>query len=174
MKTAWEDMGKSVTAGVAYQKASSAPYIEGYRDGVTQMKPYLQDNPGKWAEEYFKLLGVNYSKSQWSEDLKPFLQAMIENAIAGKVDPAIMNEIQQQAAKENQEILKTLVNTLDTIVLLVDGIAAALTAYALNKSLQQLALDPEAQRLIGGQLGGSQSQAWNSLTARGKAGGLCW
>jgi hypothetical protein len=226
MKTTWEEMGKSVTAGVDYQKASSALYIEGYRDGVTQMKPYLQDNPGKWAEEYFNwlsdtanlltwqiqvasrqfdnvktrmyewyvklqvlapdkdygerfmtiaysaLLGVNYSKSKWSEDLKPFLQALIENAIAGKVDQSVMDQVQRQAAKENQEILKTLVTTLDTIVLLVDGIAAALTSYGLNKSLQQLALDPEAQRLIGQQLGGAQFEAWSSLTTGGKAGGL--
>src|SRR5260370_12491317 len=48
---------------------------------------------------YAALLGVNYSKSQWSDDLKPFLQALIENAIAGKVDPAVMDQIQQQAAK---------------------------------------------------------------------------
>jgi hypothetical protein len=96
---------------------------------------------------------------------------MIENAIAGKVDQSVMDQLQQQAAKENQEILKTLVTTADTAVLLADGIAAALTSLSL-RNLQQLAMDPEAQRLIGGHLGGSQSRAWSSLTAGGKAGGL--
>lgn len=226
MKTAWEDMGKSQTAGVAYQEASNALYIQGYRDGVAQMKAYLEDNPEKWAEEYFNwltetanlltwqiqvaskefnnvktrmyewyvklqvlapdkdygqrfttiaysaLLGVNYSKSQWSDDLKPFLQAIIENAIAGKVDPTIMDQLQQQAAKENQEILSTLVTTADQIALLVDGIAAALTAYRLKENLQRLAQDPEAQRLIGQQLGGAQYEAWSALSAKGKIGGL--
>jgi len=121
---------------------------------------------------YSALLGVTYSKALWADDLKPFLQALIENAIAGKVDPAVMDQIQQQAAKENQEILKTLVTTADQIALLVDAIAAALTAYTLKKSLQQLALDPEAQRLIGQQLAGPQYQAWSALTAKGKIGGL--
>ncbi len=226
MKTAWEDMGKSQTVGVAYQEASSALYIQGYRDGVAQMQPYLQDNPEKWAEEYFNwlsdsanlltwqiqvaskefdnvktrmyewyvklqvlapdkdygqrfttiayaaLLGVNYSKSQWSDDLKPFLQALIENAIAGKVDPSVMDQIQQQAAKENQELLATLITTADQIALLVDGIAAGLTAYRLKAKLQQLALDPEAQALIGQQLAGPQYEAWSALSAKGKLGGL--
>ncbi len=226
MKTAWENMGKSDTLGPAYQKVSNDLYIQGYRDGVSQMQPYLDDDPEKWAAGYFgwlsdtanlltwqiqvaskefdnvktrmyewfvklqvlapdkdygqrfmtiayaALLGVNYSKSQWSDDLKPFLQALIENAIAGKVDPATMDEIQRQAALENQELLKTLVTTTDQIVLLVDGIAAALTAYALKKSLQQLALDPAAQHLIGQQLAGPQYEAWNQLTTKGKIGGL--
>lgn len=226
MATAWEDMGKSDTAGVAYQEAASALYIQGYRDGVAQMQPYLQNNPEQWAEDYFKwlsdtanlltwqiqvaskefdnvktrmyewyvklqvlapdkdygkrfttiaysaLLGVNYSKAQWADDLKPFLQALIENAIAGKVDPTIMDALQQQAAKENQDILSTLVTTADQIALLVDGIATALTAYQLKKSLQQMAIDPEAQRLIGQQLGGTQYQAWSALSGKGKLGGL--
>lgn len=226
MKAVWEGMGKSDTAGIAYQEASNALYIEGFRDGVTLMQPYLNDNPEKWAETYFNwltetanlltwqiqvaskqfdnvktriyewyvklqvlapdkdygerfttiayaaLLGVSYSRSQWSDDLKPYLTAMIENAIAGKVDPKIMDEVQQQAAKANQEILQTLVTTADQIALLVDGIAAALTAYSLKKSLQQLALDPAAQALIGQQLAGAQYQAWSSLTAKGKIGGL--
>ena len=229
METAWEDMGKNVKTGVAYQKASSALYIEGFRDGVPQMKSYLEDNPGRWAEEYFNwlsdtanlltwqiqvaskqfknvdtrmyewyvklqvlapdknygerfmtiayaaLLGVNYTKARWSEDLKPFLQATIKNAMDGPIDKSgIMDQFQQQAAKENQEILKTLVTTVDTAVLLADGIAAALTALSLKNrmSLQQLAMDPAAQRLIGENLRGSQFKAWSKLSARGKAGGL--
>jgi len=226
MKQAWEGMGKSDTVGITYQSVANDLYIQGYKDGVTQMKPYLEDDPEKWAERYFAwltdtanlltwqiqvaskefdnvktrmyewyvklqilapdkdygqrfttiaysaLLGVNYSKSQWSEDLKPYLQALIESAIAGKVDPSIMDEVQRRAAEENQEILKTLVSTSDQIALLVDGIASALTAYQLKKGLQQLAQDPEAQRLIGQQLGGAQYEAWNQLTAKGKVGGL--
>src|SRR5260370_14492028 len=124
--------------------------MEGSKIGVAMILPYLNDKPGKWADEYFNcltdtanlltwqiqvaskefdnvktrmyewyvklqvlapdkdygqrfmtiayaaLLGVNYSKSQWSDDLKPFLQALIENAIAGKVDPAVMDQIQHQ------------------------------------------------------------------------------
>jgi hypothetical protein len=225
MKTVWTDMGKSETEGVRYQEASSALYLEGYRDGVTAIRPYLDGDREKWAEDYFKwltddanlltwqiqiaskqfdnvktrmyewyvklqvlapekdygrrmttiayaaLLGVNYSKSQWSDDLKPFLQALIENAIAGKVDPTIMDKIQRQAAAENQELLKTLVTTTDSIVLLVDGIAAALSNYQ-RKSLQQLAQDPEAQSLIGRQLQGNQYEAWNQLSRSGKLKGL--
>lgn len=225
MKNVWTDMGKSETEGVRYQEASSALYLEGYRDGVTAIRPYLDGNRLKWAEDYFKwltddanlltwqiqvaskqfdnvktrmyewyvklqvlapekdygqrmttiayaaLLGVNYSKSQWSDDLKPFLQALIENAIAGKVDPTVMDKLQQQAAAENQELLKTLITTTDSIVLLVDGIAAALSNYQ-RQSLQQLAGNPEAQRLIGQQLGGSQYEAWNQLTKSGKVKGL--
>jgi hypothetical protein len=226
MGTAWESMGKSTTTGVDYQEVSSALYIEGYRDGVHLMRPYLEDNPEKWAADYFAwltdsanlltwqiqvaskqfdnvktrmyewyvklqvlapdkdygkkfltvaygaLLGVNYSKSQWSDDLKPFLQALIENAIKGKVDPTIMDQLQQQAALENQELLKTLVTTTDTIVQLVDAIAAALTAYQLKKNLQQLAQDPQAAALIGQQLQGAQFEAWSSLTAKGKIFGV--
>lgn len=225
MKTVWTDMGKSETEGVRYQEASSALYLEGYRDGVAAMRPYLDGDRLKWAEDYFKwltddanlltwqiqvaskqfdnvktrmyewyvklqvlapekdygqrmttiayaaLLGVNYSKSQWSDDLKPFLQALIENAIAGKVDPSVMDKLQQQAAAENQELLKTLITTTDSIVLLVDGIAAALSSYQ-RQSLQQLAGNPEAQRLIGRQLQGNQYEAWNQLTRSGKVKGL--
>jgi hypothetical protein len=226
MKTAWENMGKSDTLGLTYQTVSNDLYIQGYRDGVSQMKAYLEDHPEKWAEGYFgwltdsanlltwqiqvaskefsnvktrmyewyvklqvlapdkdygkrfmtiaysALLGVNYSKSQWSDDIKPFLQALIENAIAGKVDPTLMDEIQKQAVAANQEILKTLVTTADQIALLVDGIAAALTAYQLKNSLQQLAQDPAAQHLIGQQLAGAQYEAWSNLTAKGKVGGM--
>ncbi|QTD96115.1 hypothetical protein [Streptomyces cyanogenus] len=226
MQTVWQDMGKSQTAGLAYQEASNALYIQGYRDGVPQMQAYLQDDPEKWALDYFNwlsddanlltwqiqvaskefdnvksrmyewyvklqvlapdkdygqrfmtiayaaLLGVTYSKSRWSDDLKPYLQALIENAIAGKVDPTIMDEVQQQAAKENQELMSTLVTTADQIALLVDGIAAAMSAYQLNKPLQQLAQDPQAQALIGQQLQGAQYEAWSDLTTKGKVGGL--
>lgn len=226
MQSAWQNMGKSTTSGLSYQEASNALYIQGYRDGVPQMQPYLQDNPEQWAEDYFNwlsddanlltwqiqvaskefdnvkprmyewyvklqvlapdkdygkqfttiayaaLLGVNYSKSQWSDDLKPFLQSLIENAVAGKVDPSVMDQVQQQAAAENQELLRTLVTTQDEIVLLVDGIAAALTAYKLRKSLQQIALDTDAQAQIGQQLAGSQFQAWSALSGQGKLGGL--
>src|SRR5260370_38878348 len=52
---------------------------------------------------YAALLGVNYSKSQWSDDLKPFLQDLIEHAIAGKLEPTVMDRIQQQAAKQRQK-----------------------------------------------------------------------
>lgn len=226
MQTVWKDMGKGQTEGVRYQEASNALYIQGYRDGVPAMQPYLENNPEKWAEDYFNwltddanlltwqiqvaskqfdnvktrmyewyvklqvlapdkdygqrmttiayaaLLGVNYSKSQWSDDLKPFLQALIENAVAGKVDPTIMDQLQQQAAKENQELLKTLVTTSDSIVQLVDAIAAGLSAYQLKKSLQQLAEDPAAQRAIGQELQGSQYEAWNALSNAGKIKGL--
>ena len=226
METAWKDMGKSDTLGVTYQTVSNDLYIQGYREGVKQMQPYLEDNPEKWAEGYYgwltstnnlltwqiqvaskefdnvktrmyewyvklqvlapdkdygkrfmtiaysALLGVNYSKAGWDNDLKPFLQALIENALSGKVDPAVMDQLQQQAAKENQELLKQLITTTDQIIDLVDGIAAALTAYQLKKSLQQLAGDPEAQRLIQQQLTGPQYEAWSQLTAKGKIGGI--
>lgn len=226
MTQAWQDMGKSTTLGPAYQEISNDLYIQGYRDGVSQMKPYLEDDPERWAADYFAwltdtanlltwqiqvasnqftnvktrmyewyvklqvlapgkdygkrfttiayaaLLGVNYSKSSWSDDLKPYLQALIDNAINGSIDQEFMTDLQKQAAKENQEILKTLITTSDQVALLVDGIAAALTAYQLKKTLQQLARDPEAQALIGRQLGGAQYQAWNQLTAQGKIGGL--
>lgn len=226
MKLAWEDMGKSDTVGVAYQKASNDLYIQGFRDGVPQMKAYLEDDPEAWAERYFAwltdtanlltwqiqvaskefdnvktrmyewyvklqvlapdkdygqrfntiayaaLLGVNYSKSQWSDDLKPYLAALIDNAIAGKVDPAVMDEVQRQAALANQEILKTVVTTADQVVLLVDAIAAAMAASKLKASLQQLAQDPATQALIGQQLQGAQYDAWSALTAKGKVGGV--
>ncbi|MGW4062634.1 hypothetical protein ACWEGE_30435 [Amycolatopsis sp. NPDC004747] len=225
MKNVWTDMGKSETEGVRYQEASSALYLEGYRDGVKAMRPYLDHDAEKWAADYFAwltddanlltwqiqvaskqfdnvktrmyewyvklqvlapkkdygqrmvtiayaaLLGVNYSKSQWSDDLKPFLQALIENAIAGKVDPTVMDKLQQQTAKENQELLKTLITTTDSILHLVNGIAAALSAYQ-RKSLQQLATDPEVQHLIGQQLQGKQYEAWNQLSKSGKVKGL--
>ena len=226
MKVAWEDMGKSQTSGLAYQDVANALYIQGYRDGVAQMQPYLQNNPEQWAEKYFNwlsdsanlltwqiqiaskefdnvktrmyewyvklqvlapnkdfgkkfttiaysaLLGVTYSKAQWSDDLKPFLKALIENAIAGKVDPKVMDQVQQQAAEANKEILSTLVTTADQISLLVDAIATALTAYKLKVTLQQAAQNPAAQALIGQQLAGPQYQAWQNLTAKGKIGGL--
>ncbi|HET9874124.1 MAG TPA: hypothetical protein VFP89_16200 [Propionibacteriaceae bacterium] len=226
MNTSWQGMGKSDTVGITYQEVSNDLYIQGYRDGVPQIKPYLADNPEKWAKDYFDwltdtanlqtwqiqvaskqfdnvktrmyewyvklqvlapdqdygqrmttiaysaLLGVSYTKSRWSDDLKPYLQAVIENAISGKPDPAVMDQLQQQAAKENQEILKTLVTTADQAAMLVDGIAAALTAYQLKNSLQQLAQDGAAQALIGQQLAGAQYEAWSSLTAKGKIGGV--
>ncbi len=209
MKNAWQNMGKSETVGLSYQKVSNDLYIQGYRDGVSQMKPYLEDNPEQWAEGYYgwltdtanlltwqiqvaskefdnvktrmyewyvklqilapdkdygqkfmtiaysALLGVNYSRSKWSDDIKPFLAALIENAIAGKIDPDIMDEVQRQAALENIELLKTLITTADQIALLVDAIAAALTAYALKNTLQQLAHDPEAIELIARQARGA-------------------
>ena len=226
LKAAWEALGKSDTSGVAYQEVSNALYIQGYRDGVPQMQPYLSDDAESWAKRYYDwltdtrnlltwqiqvaskefdnvktrmyewyvklqvlapakdygqqftpiaysaLLGVNYSKSQWSEDLKPFLQALIENAIAGKVDPSVMDDVQRRAFEENRELLATLIGTEDELTLLVDGIAAAMTAYELKKTLQQLARDPAAQAAIGQQLGGRQYQAWQSLTAKGKVAGV--
>lgn len=226
MKTAWEGMGKTQAAGLSYQAVSNDLYIQGYRDGVSQMRPYLDDNPEKWAEGYFgwltdsanlltwqiqvaskefnnvkarmyewyvklqvlapdkdygqrfmsvaytALVGVNYTRSQWSDDLKPFLQALIENAISGKVDPSVMDELQRKAAEENQKLVAELVSTADQIVLLVDAIANALTAYQLKGSLQRLALDPEAQHLIGLELSGAQYEAWSSLSGKGKIGGV--
>ncbi|HEY9292119.1 MAG TPA: hypothetical protein VIP98_12630 [Microlunatus sp.] len=121
---------------------------------------------------YAALLGVNYAKSQWSEDLKPYLQAVIENAILGKVDPAVMDQVQQQAAKENQELLETVITTTDQIMLLVDAISAALTANALKQSLQQAARNPQLQALIGQNLPAAQQQAWNQLTGKQKVGGV--
>lgn len=226
METAWTQLGKDPKTAEGYQAATSKMYIQGYRDGVPQMKPYLEDDPEKWAKAYFDwlsddanlltwqiqvasgqfenvktriyewyvklqvlaptkdygerftsiayaaLLGVAFSRSGWSNDLKPYLEAMIENAIKGQIDPKLMTEVQQQAAKANQELLSSLVTTADNIALLVDGIAAGLTSYASTKRLQQLALDPEAQRLIGQNLQGSQFKAWGELTAKGKVGGI--
>lgn len=37
----WTNMGKSDKVGPAYQKMSSELYIQGYRGGVAQMRPYL-------------------------------------------------------------------------------------------------------------------------------------
>jgi len=224
MNIAWDNMGKSDTTSVEYQKASSALYTQGFRDGVTQIQPYLQNNPEKWAEDYFNwltdsanlltwqiqvaskqfdnvktrmydwyvklevlapnkdyatrfqaiayaaLLGVNYTKAKWSEDLKPFLLALIQNAIAGKVDSSVMDEVQKQAVRANQEILGKLVSTFDHMVLLVDGIAVALTSHGAGKTLQQLAVDPTTQSLIGKQLKGQQLITWNALSEGGKLG----
>jgi hypothetical protein len=226
MKETWTNMGKSDTAGLSYQRVANELYIQGYKDGVAQMAPYLADTQGDWAKRYFEwlsdtanlltwqiqvaskqfdnvktrmyewyvklqvlapkadygdrfttiayaaLLGVNYSKSQWSEDLRPLLAALIQSAIAGKVDDATMTEVQRQAALENQEILKGLVTTADQAVLLADAIASALTAYQLKKGLQQLALDPALLPLIGQNLQGPQYEAWSQLSAKGKAGGM--
>lgn len=121
---------------------------------------------------YAALLGVNYAKSQWSDDLKPYLQAVIENAILGKVDPALMDQIQQEAAKQNQELLETVITTTDQIMLLVDAIAAALTANTLKQSLQQAARNPQMQALIGQNLPAAQQKAWGELTAKQKVGGV--
>ena len=233
MKQSWKSLGDTKGGdkdeSLAYQEASNALYIEGYRDGVPEMQPYLQDNPKKWAADYFAwlsdeanlltwsiqvaskmfdnvrqrmyewyvklqvldpdgnygqrfmtiayaaLLGVNYSKSRWSDDLKPFLTSLIEQAIAGKVDPTLMDQIQQQAALENQELLKTLITTTDSIHNLVDGIAAAITEYQLkkgNQPLSRIAQDPELQGMIGQRLDGQQYKAWGELSRKGKVGGV--
>jgi len=121
---------------------------------------------------YAALLGVNYTKAQWSDDLKPFLVALIQNAIAGKVDPAVMDQVQQQAALENQELLKTLITTMDQVALLADGIAAAMNAYARKTTLQVAAMDPELARLVGLHIQGDQYKVWNQLTASGRVFGV--
>ncbi|MEK6423461.1 MAG: hypothetical protein V4801_28065 [Burkholderia gladioli] len=233
MQASWKalgDVGKdNKDESIAYQEASNDLYIEGYRDGVPLMKPFLLDNPKKWAADYFAwltdeanlltwsiqvaskmfdnvrqrmyewyvklqvldpdnnygerfmtiayaaLLGVNYSKSRWSDDLKPFLESLIEQAIAGKVDKEIMDEVQRRAAEANQELLKTLITTTDTIHNLVNGISAGITAWQLKngiRPLSQIAEDPELHALIGQNLEGTQYQAWSDLSRRGKAGGV--
>ncbi|SHG54779.1 hypothetical protein SAMN05443575_2223 [Jatrophihabitans endophyticus] len=226
METAWKQLGKDPKTAPAYETATNAMYIQGYRDGVPQMQGYLEDDPEGWASRYFDwlsddanlltwqlqvasgqfdnvktriyewyvklqvlapdhdygerftsiayaaLLGVAFSRSTWSDDLKPYLEAMIENAVKGQVDPSIMTEIQQQAAKENQELLQSLVTTADQITLLVDAIAAGLTSYAAKKRLQQLANDPGAQAAIAQHLDGAQFTAWSDLSTRGKLGGV--
>lgn len=229
MKAVWEAMGKDEKIGVQYQEASSALYIAGYHDGVAQMKPYLDDNPERWAEKYFTwltdedrlltwqiqvaskqfdnvktrmyewyvklqalapdkdygqrmttiayaaLIGVNYSKTKWNEDLKPFLTALINNAIAGKVDPKLMDDVQKQAMLENQEIVNTLVTTADSVVLLVDAISNAATAYSIknNKTLQQICMEEDFPLLVFQELEDKKmQQEWGNLTRTGKAGAL--
>jgi hypothetical protein len=83
-----------------------------------------------------------------------------------------MDQIQQQAAKENQEILRMLITTQDELISLVDAIAAALTAYHLKKTLQELATIVDIHEAIGRQLQGRQYQAWSDIKAKGKAGGV--
>jgi hypothetical protein len=49
LEAAWKDMGQSELTGPKYQDVSNALYIDGYRDSVPGMKPYLDDDPEKWA-----------------------------------------------------------------------------------------------------------------------------
>ena len=115
---------------------------------------------------------MNYSKTHWDDDLKPFLVALINNAIAGKVDPKLMDQLQQQAALENQELLKTLITTADQSILLVDAIAAAFNAYTRKTTMQSAVMDPELARLVGLHIQGDQYKAWSALTASGKVFGV--
>jgi hypothetical protein len=207
-------------------------YIQGYRDGVPQMKPYLEDKTRDWGKEYFDwltsdaniltwqiqvasqqfdniktrmyewytklqvlspdkdygqkfltvaysaLIGVSYSKAMWADDIKPFLLALIEQAIAGKVDPSIQTEAQQQAAKELQAALLLLVGTDEKVIQIVDAISAAMTAY-MNKNpgtlLSKAATNDETVQLIGDQLlarDPNAYRAWGELTRGGKAKGI--
>lgn len=227
MKTAWEAMGRSETIAPQYQEVSNDLYLQGYRDAVVGMRPYLDDNPGKWARDYFAwlsddanlltwqiqiasgmfdnvktrmyewyvklqvlapdkdygkqfltiaysaLLGVAYSKARWTEDVAPFLQAVIENAIAGVADPSVVNSVTAQAIEEQKELLLTLVSTTESVVQLANAIAAALSARSLNKILQQAAADTSVHAAIGENLSGAQHKAWSDLTKSGKARGLC-
>jgi hypothetical protein len=229
LRSSWEEMGKTKTEGPSYEEVSNALYIQGYRDGVAAMDPFLKDNPEKWAEDYFNwlsepdriqtwqiqvaskmfdnvrqrmyewyvklqvlapnkdygqrfltiayaaLLGVNYSKSQWSEDLRPFLEATLKNARDGKTDPSIMNDAERHVAEEIQEQIRQLIQIEDQIHSLVLGIADAITVYQNRKGarpLTQLASDGEFQRLVGDQLQGEQYKAWSELSGKGKAGGV--
>jgi hypothetical protein len=226
METAWTGLGSNPDTGPQYQEATSALYIEAYRDGVAAMRPYLENNPAKWAEDYYNwltdtanlltwqiqvaskqfdnvktrmyewytklqvlapdndygkrfmtiaysaLLGVNYSKALWSEDLRPFLENMILNGVAGKVDPAVMDQVQQQAAEENQALLRLLVSNTELAIQLANAIAGAFAAYRLKKTMQQIVEDPQIVADVGTRLTGPQYEAWSSLTKSGKAKGV--
>ncbi|WP_328444202.1 hypothetical protein [Amycolatopsis sp. NBC_00438] len=86
MHTAWENMGKSKTVGPQYQEASNALYIQGYRDGVAQMKPYL-DDPGKWAAAYYDWLTDTANLLTWQIQIAsattPILSAEVPGAVNG-------------------------------------------------------------------------------------------
>ena len=227
MKTAWEELGKNEDIAPQYQAASNDLYLQGYRDAVVGMRPYLDDDPGKWAFDYFTwlsddanlltwqiqiasgmfdnvktrmyewyvklqvlapeeeygkqfltiaysaLLGVAYSKARWDDDIAPFLLAVIENAIAGVVDQTVVDAVTAQAIKEQKDLLLTLASTAETGAQLANAIAAALSAREQNKTMQQLAGDPNLHAEIGAHLEGTQYKAWDELTRSGKARGLC-
>jgi len=227
MDTAWDAMGKNTTIAPEHQKASDALYIYAYRDSVSGIRPYLADNPEKWAKDYFDwlndsanlltwqiqlassqfknvdkrmyewyvklqvlapdkdygkqfmstayaaLLNVNYSKARWSADIQPLLEAVIRNARDGKIDPNIMDQLQQQAAKENQELLKELLTTPELAAQLADAIAAVMDAIALRKTMMEVVREPSTYWLIGEHLEGTPLfERWSDLTKKGKAFGV--
>lgn len=226
LTAAWEGLGKTGASGIAYQAASSALYAQGYRDGVPQLKPYLEDNPERWAEEYYKwlsddaniltwqiqvaskqfdnvktrlyewyvklqvlapdkdyaenflstayaaLIGVNYGKAEWSDDLLPLLENVITQAVNGQLDPSIMDEIQREAALETQKILRELVTTQDRVTSLASAIAAAITEYQIRKGkkpMAQILASEETGLLIEESLPAEQSVVWRRLSRGGKA-----
>jgi len=127
---------------------------------------------------YSALIGVNYTKATWAEDIKPFLEAMIAAAIAGKVDPSIQTEAQRKAAEELQKALLLLVGTEQKVVQISDAIAAAMTTFANRnpgEALSKAAQNDEVSRLIGDELQGRDPnayKAWGDLTKGGKAKGI--
>jgi hypothetical protein len=69
METAWGSMGKNVTTAPEYQETSNALYLYAYRDSVSGIRPYLADNPEKWAKEYFDWLNDTANLLTWQIQL---------------------------------------------------------------------------------------------------------
>ena len=227
LKSAWEDLGKSIDKGPAYQAATSALYIEGYKL-IPGMIPYLSD-AASWGEKYFNwlcsdavilqwqiqikssmfanvktriyewytklqvlapdkdygkryttiaysaLLGVFYTGAQWSEDMLPFLDAIVRSAQEDQPLPDIMTPEQKTAAREIQTLLRFVITKGDKVAELVKAMSDGFREF-LNKNkgatLQQAAASNEAIQLIGNGLQGEQLTAWNDLTAKGKIKGV--
>jgi hypothetical protein len=79
-----------------------------------------------WAKDmlgvaYSALLGVMYTKMRWSDDIKPFLQQVVENALKGNVD--IANDLAKQSAEEQRKLLEKLVTSTDIGVGIMDVIS---------------------------------------------------
>jgi len=61
LKKAWKDLGTDKD----YAAQSTELYVEGYRDGVPGIRPYLENNPKGWAKQLFDTLTSDQFIQMW-------------------------------------------------------------------------------------------------------------
>lgn len=180
LATAWKGLGTDKD----YAAQSSELYIQGYKDGVAGIQPYLANNPKQWADQLYNVitsddflnvwavqvaseefknvkqqmyewfvqlsvldpdntdrpnqmlsttfavvLGVNFGKAQWTEDLKPYLAQAIQNMLDGDTS-IFQDDILKNNAEAMRETLKEMISGFDTQEEFVDQLVNALNIWA--------------------------------------------
>ncbi len=97
---------------------------------LSVLDPSNTDRPNQMLSTTFAVvLGVNFAKAQWTEDLKPYLAQAIQNMLDGDTS-IFQDEILKNNAEAMRETLKAMISNFDTQEEFLDQLVNALNIWA--------------------------------------------
>ena len=126
---------------------------------------------------YSALLGVMYTKVKWSDDIKPYLEAVLEQAINGSID--FSDQMTKQAAEETRKILSQMASISGMTAKVINSLMRVLNSYQRKNPNQtwrnffrgnDVIEAVETDLLINDAAAAPAFKAWADLAGKTKAG----